>query len=160
MKFQYVWRLRTKFCNIVLHYWVFIHKLVVFTGPVTLEDKAIKLFQNVGQQTHSDRAPYSREQILNSIILRAWKLACPASVHENLNVDVPGKWEWNRGSKPWSHGPLHPHLLLYYGNLRCGHMKHWVKDAGESNSQHFQLLLPRLEYQMEVCKVTCVTALP
>jgi len=86
-------RLRTKFfCNIVLHYWVFLQELVVFNGPLTLEDKAIQLFQNVGQQTHSDRAPYSREQILNSITLRAWKLACPESVHENINVDVPGKW--------------------------------------------------------------------
>ena len=54
MEFQYILRLRTKFfCNIVLQYWVFLHELVVFTGPVTLEDKAIKLFQNAGQQTHS-----------------------------------------------------------------------------------------------------------
>jgi len=77
---------------IVLHYWVFLQEIMVFTGPVTIEDTAIKLFQNVGQQTHSDGAPYSREQILNSIALRAWKLACPESVHENINVDVPGKW--------------------------------------------------------------------
>jgi len=71
---------------------VFLQELVVFTGPVTLEVKVIKLFQNVGQQTHSDRTPFSRQQILNSVASRAWNLACPESVHENINVDVPGKW--------------------------------------------------------------------
>jgi hypothetical protein len=77
---------------IVVHYWVFLQEIMVSTGRVTIEDKTIKLFQNVGQQTQSHRASYSTEQILNSIALRAWKLACSEIVHENINVDVPGKW--------------------------------------------------------------------
>jgi hypothetical protein len=66
---------------------------MVFTGPRTFEDKAIKWSQNAGQQTQTDRAPYPTEQILSSITLRAWNRASwPDSVHENINVDVPGKW--------------------------------------------------------------------
>lgn len=128
---------------IVLHYWVFLQELMVFTGPVTIEDKAIKVFQNVGQQTQwqssifqKKKSQLNRFESLKTCMSRecSWEHECRCS----------RKMDWNTGSKPWSCGPLHLHLLLHYGNLWCGHMKHWIKDTGESNSQCFQSLLPRL----------------